>query len=439
MPIPVETATLIMLGSMIFLMMLGLPLAFVTISIAAVGAVVFIGPHALPLLASRMYSLITEYTLVAVPLFILMSTFMEKAGIAEDLFEAMSVWGNSIPGSVGVQTMVAAIFLAAITGIAGGELLMLGLVALPQLLRLNYDKHLSVGLICVGGGLGTMIPPSIILIFFALEAGVPTGDLFLASFIPGFMLASFYIIYIIVRCYLDPSKGPPRKKEDIPPLNERIKLLKKLIAPGIIALWIMVSIYGGIATVTETAATGALAALLIGIKRKKVNFKFLKDCLSYTLSVTGRLFWLTMGSTSLIGVFSIMGATAYLKSMVLGLPFEPIGIVLTMMGILVILGMFMDWIGILLLTSPIFVPIIIQLGFSPIWYGVLFSLNMQVSFVSPPFGPACFYIKSVAPPEISILDIFKGVMPFMLLQILAITIVILYPDIALFLPNWMNK
>ena len=439
MPIPVETATLIMLGSMIFLMMLGLPLAFVTISIAAVGAVVFIGPHALPLLASRMYSLITEYTLVAVPLFILMSTFMEKAGIAEDLFEAMSVWGNSIPGSVGVQTMVAAIFLAAITGIAGGELLMLGLVALPQLLRLNYDKHLSVGLICVGGGLGTMIPPSIILIFFALEAGVPTGDLFLASFIPGFMLASFYIIYIIVRCYLDPSKGPPRKKEDIPPLNERIKLLKKLLAPGLIALWIMVSIYGGIATVTETAATGALAALLIGIKRKKVNFKSLKDCLSYTLSVTGRLFWLTMGSTSLIGVFSIMGATAYLKSMVLGLPFEPLGIVLTMMGILVILGMFMDWIGILLLTSPIFVPIIIQLGFSPIWYGVLFSLNMQVSFVSPPFGPACFYIKSVAPPEISILDIFKGVLPFMLLQILAITIVIMYPDIALFLPNWMNK
>ena len=215
--------------------------------------------------------------------------------------------------------------------------------------------------------------------------------------------------------------------------------MKKLIAPGLIALWIMVSIYGGIATVTETAATGALAALLIGIKRKKVNLKFLKDCLSYTLSVTGRLFWLTMGSTSLIGVFSIMGGTAYLKGLVLGLPFEPLGIVLTMMGILVILGMFMDWIGILLLTSPIFVPIIIQLGFSPIWYGVLFSLNMQVSFVSPPFGPACFYIKSVVPPEISLFDIFKGVIPFIMLQILAIAIVVMYPGIALFLPNWMNK
>jgi len=314
--VPVETATLIMLGSMIFLMMLGLPLAFITMSIALVGAVVFIGPNALPLVASRMYSLITEYTLVAVPLFILMSTFMEKAGIARDLFDAMSVWGNSIPGGVGVQTMVAAVFLAAITGIAGGELLMLGLVALPQLLRLNYDKHMSVGLICVGGGLGTMIPPSIILIFFALEAGVPTGDLFLASFIPGFMLASFYIIYIITVCYFDPSKGPTRKLEDLPPMKERIKLLKKLIAPGLIASWIMISIYGGIATVTETAATGALAALAIGIKRKKVNFNFLKDCTSYTLSVTGRLFWLTMGSTSLIGVFSIMGGTAYLKSLI---------------------------------------------------------------------------------------------------------------------------
>jgi len=350
----------------------------------------------------------------------------------------MSVWGNSIPGGVGVQTMVAAVFLAAITGIAGGELLMLGLVALPQLLRLNYDKHMSVGLICVGGGLGTMIPPSIILIFFALEAGVPTGDLFLASFIPGFMLAFFYIIYIVTICYLDPSKGPTRRKEDLPPLGERIKLLKKLIAPGLIALWIMVSIYGGIATVTETAATGALAALAIGIKRKKVNFIFLKECLSYTLSVTGRLFWLTMGSTSLIGVFSIMGGTAYLKSLILGLPFEPLGIVLTMMGVLIILGMFMDWIGILLLTSPIFVPIIIQLGFSPIWYGVLFSLNMQISFVSPPFGPACFYIKSVAPPQISIFDIFRGVLPFIALQILAVTIIVLFPEIALFLPNLIN-
>ena len=438
MDIPVEIATLVMLGSMIFLMMLGLPLAFITLSIALVGAVVFIGPNALPLVASRMYTLIVEYTLVAVPLFILMSTFMEKSGIARDLFDAMSVWGNSIPGGVGVQTMVAAVFLAAITGIAGGELLMLGLVALPQLLRLGYNKHLSVGLICVGGGLGTMIPPSIILIFFALEAGVDTGSLFLASFIPGFMLAGFYIIYIITVCYLDPNKGPRRKEKDLPPLNERVRLLKKLAAPGLIALWIMVSIYGGIATVTETAATGALAALLIAYKRKKVNFNFLKDCLTYTLSVTGRLFWLTMGSTSLIGVFSIMGGTKYLKELVLSLPFGAVGIILTMMFILILLGMFMDWIGILLLTSPIFLPIIIQLGYSPVWYGVLFSLNMQIGFVSPPFGPACFYIKSVAPPNISLFDIFRGVIPFIFLQILAVTILVLYPDIVLFLPSLLK-
>ena len=438
MDIPVEIATLVMLGSMIFLMMLGLPLAFITLSIALVGAVVFIGPNALPLVASRMYTLIVEYTLVAVPLFILMSTFMEKSGIARDLFDAMSVWGNSIPGGVGVQTMVAAVFLAAITGIAGGELLMLGLVALPQLLRLGYNKHLSVGLICVGGGLGTMIPPSIILIFFALEAGVDTGSLFLASFIPGFMLAGFYIIYIITVCYLDPNKGPRRKEKDLPPLNERVRLLKKLAAPGLIALWIMVSIYGGIATVTETAATGALAASLIAYKRKKVNFNFLKDCLTYTLSVTGRLFWLTMGSTSLIGVFSIMGGTRYLKELVLSLPFGAVGIILTMMFILILLGMFMDWIGILLLTSPIFLPIIIQLGYSPVWYGVLFSLNMQIGFVSPPFGPACFYIKSVAPPNISLFDIFRGVIPFIFLQILAVTILVLYPDIVLFLPSLLR-
>ena len=190
MEIPVETATLVMLGSMIFLMMLGLPLAFITISIALVGAVVFIGPNALPLVSSRMYTLIVEYTLVAVPLFILMSTFMEKSGIARDLFDAMSVCRNSIPGGVGVQTMVAAVFLAAITGIAGGELLMLGLVALPQLLRLGYNKHLSVGLICVGGGLGTMIPPSIILIFFAFGIVVYSRSKFLNYFINMFFFTN---------------------------------------------------------------------------------------------------------------------------------------------------------------------------------------------------------------------------------------------------------
>lgn len=438
MEVSVEVATFAMLGALLLLMFLGQSLAFITLSIAVVGALVFIGPNALPLLASRIFAFVTEPALVAVPIFVLMATILERSGVAKDLYDAMYVWGGALSGGVAMQTMLVAVLLAAITGIVGGEVVMLGLVALPQLLRLGYNKHLALGTLASGGALGTMIPPSVVLILYGLTAGVSTGQLFIAALFPGLVLAGLYILYIFLLCQMKPDLGPGLPKEECLPLRERLKYLKKMAAPVLIAVWILGSIYGGIASVTESAGIGCVAAITVALFRSNLDVKAMQQALVRTMDTCGRLFWLSFGATALIGVFNIIGGSKYLTELMASLPFGPLGILVVMMAILVVLGMFMDWIGILILTMPIFVPIIKILGFDPVWFGILFCLNMQISYVSPPFGPACFYLKSVAPPQVSLGDIFRGVLPFMLIQMVALALLIAFPQLATWLPSVLS-
>ncbi|NQZ92448.1 MAG: TRAP transporter large permease subunit [Moritella sp.] len=431
----VQYATLAILGSMVGLMALGIPLAFVTLSIAIVATLLVLGPDGISLIAARMYTFVMEPALIAVPMFVLMASFMDKSGVAKDLFNAMYVWSGRLRGGVAIQTMFVAVLLAAITGIVGGETVMLGLVALPQLLRLKYNKHLAVGTIAAGGALGTMIPPSIVLIMYGVTAGVSTGDLFKATLMPGLLLATLYMVYIYVLCKLNPEMGPALPEEEILSFNEKLSSLKGLLAPAMIALWVLGSIYGGICSVSEAAAMGCIATLFMIIKRGLLTKESLQESLQETLRTCGKLFWLSLGATALIGIFNIMGGSRYLSELMEQLPFSPIVVVIIMMVIMAVLGMFMDWIGILILTMPIFIPIIKTMGFDPVWFGVLFCMNMQISFISPPFGPACFYLKSVAPDSVSLMDIFKGVLPFIALQAIAVALVISFPQIALWLPG----
>lgn len=434
----VEYISLAILMAMIVMMTLGFHLAFITGSIAIVATLLVIGPNGLPLIAARMYTFVTTPALMAVPMFILMATFMERSGVAQDLFNSMYAWSGRLRGGVAIQTMFVAVLLAAITGIVGGEIVMLGLVALPQLLRLNYDKQLALGTIAAGGALGTMIPPSIVLIMFAVTAGVSTGELFKATLMPGLMLAALYMLYIFITCKINPAKGPVLPEEEQLTLLEKIITMKKLFFPGLIGFSVLGSIYGGIASVTEAASVGCMATILLVFVRKKMTKKNLNGALHDTLITCGKLFWLSMGATALIGIFNIMGGSTYVQNLVNGLPFSPMGIVIIMMLILALLGMFMDWIGILILTMPIFIPIIKALEFDPIWFGVLFCMNMQISFISPPFGPACFYLKSVAPKEVSLIDIFRGVLPFIGIQIIALALVMYFPQIALWFPAFIG-
>jgi len=432
----IQLLSLLMVGSIVFLLLLGMPMAFALGFVAIGFTLTLFGFDALLLIYSRIYGFVNTYVLIAVPMFLLMATIMDRSGVARDLYNAMSVWAGGLRGGVAHMTLIVAVLMAATTGIIGGEIILLGLVALPQMLRLGYDKNLAIGTICAGGSLGTMIPPSIVLIFYGLTANVAIGDLFLAVVFPGLLMAVIYVLYIAIRCRMNPDLAPPLPLEQRQiPLREKLGLLKHLILPLGIAFGVLISIYAGIAAVSEAASVGVAGALFAAWVRGKLSWKMVQDSLQQTMSACGLLLWLTFGATALIGVYNLMGGVRFINDIIVGLPFPPIVVLLIMMGILLVLGFIMDWIGILLLTMPIFVPIIKTLGFDPVWFGILFCMNMQISYLSPPFGPAAFYLKGVAPPEISLQDIYRALWPFMLLQILAIAIVILFPEIAMWLPN----
>lgn len=430
----IEWVTVLMFGSMLLLLALGLPLAFVTGLIGVVFTIMLFGIDGLQLVASRIYSFMTEYVLISVPMFILMASLMERSGVARELFNAMRVWAGRLPGGLAMQTMVAATIMGAMTGIIGGEIVLLGLIALPQMLRLGYDRKLAIGTICAGGSLGTMIPPSIVLIIYGITVNVPIGDLFVANIVPGLILSAVYLAYILVRCQLDPKLGPPAPaSERDMPLLQKVALLKGLALPLLVIMAVLGTIYFGIASVTEAAGMGVVGTMLASAVRRELNLKMLRESLHQTMQTCGMLLWLSFGATAMIGVYNLAGGPAFIRELFTGLDVSPIVVILLMMAILMVLGMFMDWVGICLLTMPIFVPIVRELGYDPVWFGVLFCLNMQISYLTPPFGPAAFYLKGVAPPDISLNEIFASLWPFVLLQAGILMLVLFQPQIALWL------
>ncbi|MCB1755290.1 MAG: TRAP transporter large permease subunit [Gammaproteobacteria bacterium] len=425
----IEYGTLVMFLLLLALLLTGMPLAFVTLLVALIFALGWFGPMAVPLITSRVYSFVSSFVFVSVPMFVLMAALLDRSGIAKDLFDAMRLVGGRLRGSVAIQTIFVAVVLAAMSGIIGGEIVLLGLLALPQMLRMGYDRKLAIGVICAGGSLGTMVPPSIVLIIYGLTANVSIGELFTSAFIPGFMLAGFYVIYVLVRCYLNPSLAPAPEQESVP-FSEKARLLKGIILPIMVVIFVLGSIYGGIASVTEASAVGVLGVLISTIVRREFSVSMLKAASLQTLATCGMIVWIGIGASALVGVFNLMGGIKFVSTLITGISDNPTVIILFMMLILFVLGMFLDWVGIALLTMPIFVPIVKSLGFDPVWFGVLFAMNMQISFLSPPFGPAAFYLKSVAPPDISLGEIFRAMLPFISIQIIAVGLLILFPGIT---------
>lgn len=426
----IEGATVLMFVMLLALLVSGIPLAFVTLLVALIFALGWFSPAVVPLITSRVYSFVSSFVFVSVPMFVLMAAILDRSGIARDLFDAMKVIGGRLRGGVAIQTIVVAVILAAMSGIIGGEVVLLGLVALPQMLRLGYDKHLAIGVVCAGGALGTMVPPSIVLIIYGLTANVSVGDLFTAAFIPGLMLAGFYVTYVLIRAYLNPALAPIPSEDEELPLSEKLRKFKGLIVPLAVVAGVLGSIYGGIASVTEASAVGVAGVLLSTILRGEFTLELLKGAALQTLQTVGMIVWIGIGASALVGVFNLMGGIKFVSALISGISDNPTIILLFMMLILFVLGMFLDWVGIALLTMPIFVPIIKSLGYDPVWFGVLFCMNMQVSFLSPPFGPAAFYLKSVAPPGISLATIFRSLLPFIAMQILAVAILIAAPWIT---------
>ncbi|MGO2508098.1 TRAP transporter large permease [Vibrio hibernica] len=425
--------SLLMLIMMIALLLTGMQLAFVTGFVALFFTLGWFGVDALPLVSSRMYSFVDGYIFLAVPMFVLMAALLDRSGIARDLFDAMKSVGRKVRGGVAVQTLLVAVLLASMSGVIGGETVLLGILALPQMLRLGYDRKLAIGTTCAGGALGTMLPPSIVLIIYGLTASVSIGDLFKASFVPALLLALFYIAYVLIRSHLNPALAPlPTQEELEEDARTKPNYFKALFFPLLSVATVLGSIYSGVASVTEASALGVVGIMISAVIRREMNWTMLKESAIATMRTCGMIIWIGIGATALVGVYNLMGGIDFVEDTILALSGgSPMGTLLIMMVILLVLGMFLDWVGVALLTMPIFVPIIINLGFDPVWFGVVFCLNMQVSFLSPPFGPAAFYLKSVAPKDISLGEIFTSLLPFIGLQIIALALVIIFPQLAL--------
>ena len=535
----IGTISLVLLVGLLVLLAIGMPLGLAS-AVMAVAVLVMkfepaliadplsfgdglltrkFGTGPLNILAQKIYGLLTDYVLISIPLFIFMAALLERSGIAKGMYTSLNVWLSGVRGGIAIVTSVMAVIMAAMSGIIGGEVVLLGLIALPQMLRLGYNQNLAIGTICASGSLGTMIPPSIVLIIYGLITETSIKALFTGAFVPGFMLAMMFILYIIVRTQLNPEQAPlPEPKPGDPHGAEKWALFgaflsiitagfsfalflrvvfftlagqniyeegvdaiaygtpdyipwfggltaislaliffafgierartgwnmgKGLVAPIVVIGVVLGSIYGGISGITEAAGMGVVAVLIISVFRGEASFDLVWESLMRTLKSTGTIIWVTIGAAALAGAYTIAGGPQYVADLIVGLDMPTMGILLMMMLILLFMGAFMDWVGIVLLIIPVFLPIVQRLPIEEIgligqleprylsvWFGVLFCMNMQVSFLSPPFGPAAFYLKSVAPAHISLTDIFKGFLPFICVQLLALAVMLIWPNIV---------
>jgi tripartite ATP-independent transporter DctM subunit len=427
MEFEIGTLSIILIVGLLALISIGVPMGFASGFMGAVLVFLYIGEHALGILLSRYYSLVVTYSFLSVPLFIFMASLLERSNIARDLYDALNAWLRKTRGGVGVVTAIMATIMAAMSGIIGGEIVLLGLIALPQMLRLKYDQDMSIGIICASGSLGTMIPPSIVLIIYGLTTETSITMLFQEAIVPGLMISGLIITYILIRTRLQPHLAP-LSDEPALTLKEKMAYLPGLLPPIGIVIIVLGSIYSGMTGITEAAGMGVVATLIIIFARKELTWFLFKDALTRTFKASGTILTITFGATVLAGAYSLAGGPKYVAETILAYDLKPMYLIFMMQIMFLIMGAFMDWVGIVLLAMPVFLPIVIALGFDPIWFGILFCVNMQVSFLSPPFGPAAFYLKSVAPPHISLTDIFRGFAPFIVIQLIVLACVMFFPE-----------
>jgi tripartite ATP-independent transporter DctM subunit len=431
----IEWITITMFGSLFFLLGLGLPVAFSCGSVGVIFTALLQGSSAVNLVSTRIFGLMTNYLLAAIPLFIFMACILERSGIIEDLYELVYQWFGVFKGGVASATVFACTMLAAMVGVIGASEVTMGVIALPQMLRRMYDKYIACGSILAGGTLGILIPPSVMLIVYGLVDNSSIGRLYAGAIAPGLLLASFYITYVTTRCYINPSLGPPIPPEERLPLKKRLKLILRVIAPCILIFLVLGTIFTGIAAPTEAAGVGAAGAIVLTVLQGRLKWKGLVHATEATLKSSAMVMWTIFGANIFVGLYVMVGGGEFVTDLLLGSGLSPWGIIIIMQFILIFLGCFIDWVGIIMLCVPIFGPIVRKLGFDPVWFGVLFATNLQISFLSPPFGYALFYLKGVAPPEISTTDIWKSAAPFIVLQVLGVIMLMMFPQIALFLPG----
>lgn len=429
---------LFMFSSLIVFMLSGTGLAFVLGAIAFLSTILLWGPAALIVAVLNTFETMTSEALMAIPLYVLMASILQKSSIIEALYDAMETWFSGVNGGLAVGTIAICTILAAMTGVVGAAVAAMGILALPSMLARGYHPPLALGAICAGGTLGILIPPSVVTIVYAITAQISIGQMFAACIVPGIILASSYALYVIVRTWLNPDLAPKPDQTVVIPLRVKLSKLKSLILPGIVVTGVLGSIYAGIATPTEAAAVGVLGAALSAIVTRSLTFSMLSDAATETLRVTAMILWITIGARAFISVFVATGGADSLLNFVETLEASRWVILGVMVLILIFLGLFLDEIGIILLCVPVFVPIVTLLDFDPLWFGVLFMITAQMAYITPPFGYTLFYLKGVLPAGIGIGQVYRGVIPFFLIQIAVLILFAFFPSLVTWLPDAMS-
>jgi tripartite ATP-independent transporter DctM subunit len=420
---------------------LGFPIAFTLLALS-----VFFGFYAMDfrifsLIVNNTYDIMANDVLVAVPLFLFMGYVVERANILDRLFYSIQLAARNVPGSLAVAALITCALFATATGIVGAVVTLMGLLALPPMLRARYDVRLSTGVICAGGTLGILIPPSIMLIVYAAAAGVSVVRLYAAALFPGFLLAGMYLLYVITRAVLNPALTPklPRDQTDVPLLTVYLNLLMSFVPLAVLILSVLGAILFGLATPTEAAAVGACGALLLAAAYRALSWDRLKEAVFLTARTSAMVCFLFVGSWNFSSVFSYLGGEHVVEQLVLGMNLTPITFLLLTQLIIFILGWPLEWSEIIIIFVPIFLPLLNHCGVDPIFFGILVALNLQTSFLTPPMAMSAYYLKGIAPPQVQLGQIFWGCMPFLAMVFLSMAVLYTFPGIALWLPGQIYR
>lgn len=427
----------LMFLTLMLMLLLGYPVAFTLGAVAMFYGSIFLGVDFFNLLPLQIWGIMTNFTLLAVPLFILMGIILDKSGLAEDLLETMGQLFGRVRGGLAISVVLVGALLAATTGVVGATVVTMGVIALPTMLKRSYSPQLATGTIAAAGTLGQIIPPSIILILLGDVIGVPVGRLFIGAVVPGLILVTLFLIYISIFAWMKPEVGPALTVDDDGNLFN--KVIFTLFPPLILVLGVLGSIFFGIASPTESAAIGAIGAMLLAAAHKRLTLKNLQEAMQQTTRLTSMVFLILIGATAFGLVFRGMGGASLVRDIMISLPGGDWGFLAVSMGLIFALGFFLDFLQICFIVVPILQPIAQELNIDLLWLAVLIGINLQTSFLTPPFGFSLFYLKAVAPAEITIMHIYKGILPFVALQILVIILLLIFPETVLWLPDLMDK
>lgn len=421
---------IIMFFAALVLLLFGFPVAFTFGGVALLFGVFSQGAEIFAFMPFRIYSIMENTVLMAIPLFIFMGIVLQRTKLAEQLLESMGKLFGGVRGGLAISTILVGALLAASTGVVGASVVAMGLISLPVMLKFNYDKKLTCGAICGAGTLGQIIPPSIVLIILGDVMGIPVGDLFRAAVAPGVVLVGAYVIYILVKAYMQPEKAPAiPMDDDLSKREQYLIALKAVLPPLVLILVVLGSIFAGIATPTESSALGGIGALILALLYGQFSWKMVYEAALDTVKVTAMVFAILLGATAFSMAFTYTGGDLIVEEALTQLPGEQIGFLVLSMLVILVLGFFIDFVEISFIIVPILAPVADTLGIAPLWFAILIAMNLQTSFLTPPFGFSLFYLKGVAPPEVSTVDIYRGVVPFIIMQAAIVLSILLFPNL----------